>query len=156
MPGVAHLPGFLPRFLQPRFDGLIQSAIRGPMRRRRKFLPDRLMRALLVELLAPTVKTLLLRNPIRAGRRTAFAFHRSVHALVTAVVLRTSRPCELHADSQSDPPHTQAAQPAAEPALNQSRGLERRISGPDSFWPLDACPYECPPGGEDSLADNMT
>ena len=70
------------------------------------------MRALFIELFAPAIESLLLRQQVRAGGPAAFGLHRAVHAFMRSVVLRASGAGELDIDPQADPPDAQPAQSA--------------------------------------------
>ncbi len=86
------------------------------------------MRPILVEHLFPPVEPLLLRPSVRAPRLATFRFHRPVHTLVAAIILRASRAAELHLDPQPDPPYAQLAQ-----ATRTTRCERRSIVHPDDL-----------------------
>ncbi len=65
---------------------------------------QRLVRTLVVELMAPALEAALLGGKIDRGRLGGLGFEIAVHALVGAVVLRRGRPAELHLDALLDPP----------------------------------------------------
>ena len=62
----------------------------------------------MVELVAPTVKSLLLRGSVNTRFLAAIGFERPMHAFMAPVVLGTSRTSEFYVDSQPSPPHAQS------------------------------------------------
>ncbi len=84
-------------------------------------LPQRLVGALIIILIAEVVEPLLL-GLAGGGRGTGgFLFEGAVQALVAAVLLGVARLDALQADVQLQPPHRQRGQPAR-PDPRSSRG----------------------------------
>jgi len=79
------------------------------------YLPQRLVRALLVVLPAPLVEAYLLRLPVRLRRTSRRRLEGAVHALVPPILVRPSWINAFVLNPQLDPPHPQTGEPVAEP-----------------------------------------
>src|SRR5216684_2414299 len=100
------------------------GARRGRVNRRRRYLAQRLMRPLVIELVAEVIEALLLGSE-RGGRRLGgFCLEGLVHAFMPPVLLGLARHNAHWGDAQLDPPHRQPAQ-----AAGGQRGERRSIIG---------------------------
>jgi hypothetical protein len=79
------------------------AARRTVVARGRRLLLQRLMRAFLVELLAESIKSLLLRSPVGRWRFRRLGLQRPMHALVTPILLRMTWLDPLRRDAQLHP-----------------------------------------------------
>ena len=87
---------------------------------RRRPLLQRLVRTLLVEVLAKHVEALLLFARAQRRRSRRLLRQRAVHPLVSTIVLRRSRTAEMRLDAQLQQPYRQSRKPT------RTRRSERR------------------------------
>src|SRR5207249_3148443 len=79
----------------------------------RGLLIESFVRALLVEVLAEAIETVLLFGDRRCCRLRCLGLERAVHALMSAVVLRARRWNVARLDAELEPPYRQARKPAS-------------------------------------------
>src|SRR5216684_2283294 len=105
------------------------GARRGRVNRRRRYLAQRLMRPLVIELVAEVIEAPLLGSE-RGGRRLGgFCLEGLVHAFMPPVLLGLARHNAHWGDAQLEPPHRQPAQ-----AAGGQRGERRTIIGGQFSW----------------------
>ena len=75
-------------------------------------LLERLVRPNFVVLLAPFIETSLLRSEVQSVFAHCLVFERSMHPLVTAILVGTSRLNALGTDAKANPPHRQVREAA--------------------------------------------
>lgn len=107
-----HCVCFFVRFVEVYWDAVFPPPWTGLVELRWKTLSDTFVRAIPIKFLSPPLKSPLLCLAIGTCRPTTFGFQRSVHSLVTAVVLRLARSDKFDSDPQGDPPCAQLAQPS--------------------------------------------
>ena len=108
--------GVVPGVVDPRGH---RPRGRAPNSRRRPLL-QRLVRTLLVEVLAKRVESLLLFARAQRRRLRRLLRQRAVHPLVSTIVLRRSRTAEMRLDAQLQQPYRQSRKPTG------ARRSERR------------------------------
>src|SRR5216684_5218393 len=134
------------------------GARRGRVNRRRRYLAQRLMRPLVIELVAEVIEALLLGSE-RGGRRLGgFCLEGLVHAFMPPVLLGLARHNAHWGDAQLDPPHRQPAQ-----AAGGQRGERRTIIGEQHLRqaalakePLKCAPAACIVGRDRTAAQQVT
>src|SRR5580693_3103615 len=111
--------GIVPRLL----DLIGIGPRRRPVMARRRHLAERLVRPIIVEVVAKTVKPHLLLGR-RGGRRArGLRLEGGVHALVPAILLRRARLDPLQANAEFDPMHRQPGQAARAAARGKRRAI---------------------------------
>jgi hypothetical protein len=93
-------------------------------------LSERLVRTLGIEFLTKGVESLLLGSEAAGWRNDCLVLERAVHTLVTAILLRFAGLDTLWADTEADPPHTQAGQTEKGMVYDERYAIIR----PDSLW----------------------
>ena len=91
---------------------LVEAAHARLVKLRRGLHAKRLVRAVVIIIMAPALKAALLRGEIGGGRAGNLGLQVAVHALVRAVLLGRGRVHELDLDALVYPPDAQARQPA--------------------------------------------
>ena len=99
--------GVVPRVVDPRGH----RPRGGAADSRRRPLLQRLVRTLLVEVLAKHVEALLLFARAQRRRLRRLLRQRAVHPLVSTIVLRRSRTAEMRLDAQLQQPYRQSRKP---------------------------------------------
>lgn len=106
-----------------------EGTVRGPIDGRRRLLPQRFVRALVVEEVPEGVELFLLPGEICRGGPGCPALQGPVHPLVAGILLGMSRFDEFRVDAQPDPPDRQPGQ-----APQRGGGKGSAVVGADDPW----------------------
>jgi hypothetical protein len=92
-------------------------------------LPQRFVRAFVVELVEEAVESSLLSPAGGRWRPGGFGFQRTMHTFMAAVLFGVGRLDQLRVDAQSDPPDRESGEPS-----DRAGGEGRAVVGADDLW----------------------